>query len=523
MIKLSKNEKGLEKPKVFLKRALISVFDKTGIVEFAKELDNLGVEILSTGGTAKKLKDAGIKVRDVSEYTGFPEMMEGRVKTLHPKIHGGLLALRDKILHMKQAKENKIEMIDVVVVNLYPFEDTVKKKVSFEETIEMIDIGGPSMIRSAAKNFKHVIVLTDPDDYQTVLKKLKKGDLSLEERKELAKKVFEKTAVYDSMISNYLEKEEFPKNVIFPFSKIQDLRYGENPHQKGAFYKEPTLNETSIVNAKQLWGKELSYNNIFDGDGALELVKEFKNPAVSIIKHANPCGVAERDTIEKAFEDAYNVDPMSAFGCVIALNRPCTLKVAKMTKGKFIELLMAPSFDKDALEFLKKNKEFCRILEVGKLTKSHKGYDMKKVVGGILIQSREWPDIEKIELKCVTKRKPTKKELEDLKFAWKVNKHTKSNSVVFAKDKTGYGMGVGQMSRIDASIIAKRKSKGRVKDGSMSSDAFFPFPDAVEAAAEAGIKSIIQPGGAKKDKEVIAKCDELGIAMVFSRVRLFKH
>ena len=507
-----------------IKRALISVFDKTGIVEFAKELDKLGIEILSTGGTAKKLKESNINVKDVSDYTGFPEMMDGRVKTLHPKIHGGLLALRENKEHMKQAKDNNIEMIDMVVVNLYPFEETVKKGVSFEETIEMIDIGGPSMIRSAAKNFKDVIVLTDPNDYPKILENIKTGkEITIEERKTLAKKVFQRTAVYDSMISNYLEKEEFPERMVFPYNKIQNLRYGENPHQRGAFYKEPLLTETSIVNAKQLWGKELSYNNIFDGDGALELVKEFKKPAVTIIKHANPCGVAERDTIEKAFLDAYNVDPMSAFGCVIAMNRPCTLQVAEMTKGKFIELLIAPKFKKDALEFLKENKENCRVLEVGTLTSSNKGYNMKKVVGGILVQSREWPDIEKIELKCVTKRKPTKKEIEDLKFAWKVNKHTKSNSVVFAKDGTGYGMGVGQMSRVDASIIAKRKSKGRAKDGSMSSDAFFPFPDAVEAAAEAGVKSIIQPGGAKKDAEVIAKCDEFGIAMVFSGVRLFKH
>ncbi len=507
-----------------IKRALISVFDKTGIVEFAKELDKLGVEILSTGGTAKKLKEAGVKVKDVSEYTKFPEMMDGRVKTLHPLIHGGLLALRDNKEHMKQAKDNNIEMIDMVVVNLYPFEDTVKKKVSFEETIEMIDIGGPSMIRSAAKNFRDVIVLTDPKDYEPILTKLKKKEkISIEERKKLAQKVFERTAVYDSMIARYLGEEELPDTMVLAFNKVQNLRYGENPHQKGAFYREPILHETSIVNAKQLWGKELSYNNIFDGDGALELVKEFKAPAVAVIKHANPCGVASRDTIEKAFEDAYNVDPMSAFGCVIAMNRTCSLKVAEMSKGKFIELLIAPSFDKDALEFLKENKKDCRILEVGKLTKASEGYDMKKVVGGILIQSREWPDVDKLELKCVTKRKPSAKELEDLKFAWKVNKHTKSNSVVFAKDKTGYGMGVGQMSRVDASIIAKRKSAGRAQGGAMSSDAFFPFPDAVEAAAEAGIKSIIQPGGAKKDSEVITKCDELGIAMVFSGVRLFKH
>jgi phosphoribosylaminoimidazolecarboxamide formyltransferase/IMP cyclohydrolase len=505
-------------------RALISVFNKTGIKEFAKELDKLGYEILSTGGTANTLKEAGINVKDVSEYTGFPELMDGRVKTLHPKVHGGLLALRDNKKHMEEARDHKIEMIDIVVVNLYPFEETVQKNASFEDTIEMIDIGGPSMLRSAAKNFRHVIVLTDPNDYKWVLEKLKEEkDLSSEERKSLAKKVFEKTAAYDAAISNYLKKEEFPKSIIFPFNKIQDLRYGENPHQRGAFYKELVMYETSITTAKQLWGKELSYNNIFDGDGALELVKEFKNPAVAVIKHANPCGVAERDSIEKAFEDAYNVDPMSAFGCVIAMNRPCSLKIAELTKGKFIELLIAPSFDKKALELLKETKQNCRILEVGELTRSNNGYDMKKVVGGMLVQSREWPDIDKIKLKCVTKRGCTDKELEDLKFAWKVNKHTKSNSVVFAKNKTGFGMGVGQMSRVDASIIAKRKSEGRAQGGSMSSDAFFPFPDAVEAAAEAGIKSIIQPGGSKRDAEVIAKCDELGIAMVFSGVRLFKH
>lgn len=507
-----------------IKRALISVFDKEGIVELAKELDKLGVEILSTGGTAKKLKGAGIKVKDVSEYTGFPEMMDGRVKTLHPKIHGGLLCLRGNKSHMAQAKKNNIDMIDMVVVNLYPFKETVAKGLSFEETIEMIDIGGPSMIRSAAKNFKDVIVLTDTKDYSWVLDKLKKGkNIGHEERRKLAKKVFEKTASYDSMIADYLEREEFPETTVLSYEKIQDLRYGENPHQRGAFYREPILNETSIASAKQLWGKELSYNNIFDGDGALELVKEFKNPAVSVIKHANPCGVAERDSIEKAFEDAYNVDPMSAFGCVIALNRKCSLKVAEMCKGKFIELLIAPEFDKDALKFLKENKKNCRILEVGKLSRSGKGYNMKKVVGGILIQSREWPNIDDIKLKCVTKRKPTAKELEDLRFAWKVNKHTKSNSVVFAKEKTVYGMGVGQMSRVDASIIAKRKSDGRADKGAMSSDAFFPFRDAVDAAAEAGIKAIIQPGGSIRDKEVIKAADEHGIAMVFSGVRLFKH
>jgi phosphoribosylaminoimidazolecarboxamide formyltransferase / IMP cyclohydrolase len=510
-------------------KALISVSDKGGIEDFAKKLKELGWEILSTGGTAAKLKEAGVEVKDVSEYTGFPEMMDGRVKTLHPKVHGGLLALRDNQEHMNQAKENGIEMIDMVVVNLYPFEETVAKKdVKFEEAIEQIDIGGPSMLRSAAKNFKNVLVVTDPNDYSWIIEKLSKNeDITFDERKGLALKVYERTAVYDALITNYLystnEDSQFPQKFLFPFEKVQELRYGENPHQKAAFYKDRVIHESCLANSKQLWGKELSHNNIFDADGAWELVKSFKNPAVTVIKHANPCGVAERDTIEEAFEAGYNVDPMSAFGCIIALNRQCTMKIAEMTKGKFIEVLMAPGYDEDALEYLKENKKNCRILQMKDMDISDKGYDMKKVVGGMLIQTRSWPDIDEIKLECVTKRKPTEKELEDLRFAWKVNRHTKSNSVVFAKDKTAYGMGVGQMSRVDASIIAKRKSEGRANEGSMSSDAFFPFPDAVEAAGEAGIKAIIQPGGAKRDKEVIDACDRLGIAMVFSGVRLFKH
>ncbi|MBU0614466.1 MAG: bifunctional phosphoribosylaminoimidazolecarboxamide formyltransferase/IMP cyclohydrolase [Nanoarchaeota archaeon] len=511
-------------------RALISVSDKKGIVEFAKGIKGLGWEIISTGGTAKKLKDSGLDVKDISEHTGFPEMMDGRVKTLHPKVHGGLLAMRDNKDHMDQAKKNGIEMIDMVVVNLYPFEETVAKPdVKFEEAIEQIDIGGPSMLRSAAKNFKDVLVITDPADYSWVIEKLKsKQEIDFDDRKKLASKVFERTAVYDALIANYMYSTQknssiFPQKFLFPFVKIQDLRYGENPHQQAAFYKDRVIFESCLATSKQLWGKELSYNNIFDADGAWELVKEFKNPAVTVIKHANPCGCAERDTIEDAFEDAYNVDPMSAFGCIIALNRKCTMKVAEMTKGKFIEVLMAPSYDEDALQYLKENKDNCRIIEMGEITSSEKGYDMKKVVGGMLMQTREWPDVDNIKLECVTKRKPTEKEIEDLRFAWKVNRHTKSNSVVFAKDKTAYGMGVGQMSRVDASIIATRKSAGRAKDGSMSSDAFFPFPDAVEAAAGAGIKAIIQPGGAKRDKEVIEACDRLGMSMVFTGVRLFKH
>ena len=513
-----------------IKRALISVSEKTGIEDFAKELSKFGVEILSTGGTAKKLKEAGIKVRDVSDYTGFPEMMEGRVKTLHPKVHGGILALRNKKEHMKTAKKHGIEMIDMVVVNLYPFEETVKKKdVKFDEVIENIDIGGPSMVRSAAKNFESVAVIVDPNNYDKVIKELKRDKkIKKETLRELAVKAFKHTARYDSIIGEYLcecaAKGRLPETLNLTVEKIRDCRYGENPHQKGAVYKEPFQKETSIINSKVLMeGKELSFNNYLDGDAAFELIKEFKEPTVAVIKHCNPCGVASRATIEEAFKDAYDVDPMAAFGCVIAMNRTCSIKVAEMTKGKYIEVLIAPKFNDDAVKFIKVNKQNIRLLETGPIIQSNEGLNIKKVTGGILVHTREWPDIEKVKLKVVTKRKPTPAELEDLKFAWKVNKHTKSNSVVFAKNKTAYGLGVGQMSRVDASIIAKRKSAGRAEGGVMSSDAFFPFRDAVDEAAKAGIKAVIQPGGSVRDEEVIQAANEHGMAMVFSGVRLFRH
>jgi phosphoribosylaminoimidazolecarboxamide formyltransferase/IMP cyclohydrolase len=513
-----------------LKRALISVSNKEGIGEFAKELCKLGIEIISTGGTAKKLKQAGIKVKDVSEHTGFPEMMEGRVKTLHPKVHGGILALRSKKEHLEQAKKHGIELIDMVVVNLYPFEATVKKEdCKFEEAIENIDIGGPSMVRSAAKNFESVAIVVDPNDYNKIIKELKENKrIKKQTARELAVKAFKHTARYDSIISCYLceceEKGILPETLALTFDKIRDLRYGENPHQKGSVYKAPLQRETSMINSKVLMeGKELSFNNYLDADAAFELVKDFKEPTVAVIKHCNPCGVASRNTIEQAFRDAYNVDPMSAFGCVIAMNKTCNLKVAEQTKGKYIEVLIAPKVEKNALDFIKANKKNIRVLETGAIKSSDQGLAIKKITDGALAQTREWPDIEKVKLKVVTKRKPTKEEIEDLKFAWKVNKHTKSNSVVFCKNETAYGLGVGQMSRVDASIIAKRKSKGRAEGGVMSSDAFFPFRDAVDAAAEAGIKAIIQAGGSKNDAEVIKAADEHDMSMVFSGVRLFKH
>ena len=511
-----------------IKRALISVSNKNGAVEFAKELDNLGVEILSTGGTARKLKEEGVKVKDVSDYTGFPEMMDGRVKTLHPKVHGAILALRSNKEHLDQAKKEGIGLIDLVVVNLYPFEETVKKGAAFEEIIENIDIGGPSMVRSAAKNFESVGIVVDPGDYAEVIKQIKdKKDISKGTKQKLALKAFEHTARYDSIISGYLKErkgEFFPGSASFTFDKIRDLRYGENPHQKAAVYKEPFQRETSVINSNIIMeGKQISFNNYLDGDAAFELVKDFKEPTVAVIKHCNPCGVSSRNSIEEAFKDAYDVDPMSAFGCVIAMNGECSLKVAEMTKGKYIELLIAPKFDEKAVEFIKANKKNIRLLETGEIKKSNEGVTIRKITGGALLQTREWPDIDKLELKTATKRKPSEEELEDLKFAWKVNKHTKSNSVVFCKNKTGYGMGVGQMSRVDASIIAKRKSDGRAQEGVMSSDAFFPFRDAVDEAAKAGIKAIIHPGGSKNDQEVIKAADEHDMAMVFSGVRLFKH
>jgi len=558
MIKLSnEDEKDLEKPRIFLKRALISVFDKTGIVEFAKELDKLGVEILSTGGTAKALKEAKIKVKDVSEYTGFPEMMNGRVKTLHPKIHGGLLALRDNKEHMKQAKDNKIEMIDMVVVNLYPFEETVKKNLSFEETIEMIDIGGPSMIRSASKNFKDVIVIVDPKDYSSIIEIIKSGkNIPIEKRKDLARKVFDRTSVYDAAIAKYLRvKEGFPDSICLSFNKKQDMRYGENPYQSAAFYTDPLCKEPGIGHAEQLHGKELSYNNIMDADGALNIVKEFCEPCVSVIKHANPSGVAVDEKIELALEKAYNADSLSAFGCVIAMNRKCNKACAEFLQDKFIEVIIAPEYDKEALDMImeKKNR---RILKLPALQMCYKEdvkelLTTKKVVGGMLVQTRNFPnldlegvkiiknenptleDIGKLtkeakegtlkELICVTKKQPTQAQLKDMVFAMKVCKHVKSNSVLYAKDLVTIGIGAGQMSRVDATIIATRKSQGKAKGAVMVSDAYFPFRDGVDESVKSGITSIIQPGGSIRDKEAIDAANEHGIAMVFSGIRLFLH
>lgn len=519
-----------------IKRALISVSDKEGINEFARRLKAKKIEILSTGGTAKALKEAGIEVTDVSDYTGFPEMMDGRVKTLHPKIHGGLLAVRSDKKHMAEAKKNDVGMIDLVVVNLYPFKKTAQKEgVSEEDVIEQIDIGGPSMLRSAAKNFKYVTVVTDKEDYEKVLEQIESsGDTLPEFRKELAMKVFAKTCEYDMDITYFFNRKlndngGSPEMLDLHYEKVMSLRYGENPHQRAAFFRNPNNHDANVTNAKILNGKELSYNNIVDADFAIEFVKEFERPTAIFVKHNNPCGAATSDTIEEAFEKAHKVDTMSAFGCVIAINQKCTVGVIEymMKEKMFVEIIAAPSYEPRALEMLKEKKNL-RVLELpGNWEIDYKRRDIKKVAGGILIQNADTRPVGSSDLTVVTKKTPSAEEMEVLLFARVVAKHCKSNAVVYAK-KDGSclvvtGLGVGQMSRVDSAIIAGLKGGDRVPGSVMASDAFFPFPDAVETAAASGITAIIQPGGSIRDQEVIKRCDELGLAMVFSGVRNFRH
>ncbi|MBI4994316.1 bifunctional phosphoribosylaminoimidazolecarboxamide formyltransferase/IMP cyclohydrolase [Candidatus Peregrinibacteria bacterium] len=514
-----------------IKRALISVSDKTGLAAFVKKLEKKKIEIISTGGTAKVLRDAGIVVTDVSEHTGFPEIMDGRVKTLHPKIHGGLLAVRDNEKHMEEAQKNGIGMIDLVVVNLYPFEKTIEREgISEAEAIEQIDIGGPSMLRSAAKNFEFVTVVTDPMDYDFVAAEIEKtGDTFLETRKNLAWKVFERTANYDRAIANYFRGVlGKPELLELHYEKVCKLRYGENPHQKAAFFRNPLNHDANVTNAKVLHGKELSFNNIVDANSALELVKEFEKPSVAFIKHNNPCGVASADTIEKAFDLSFNVDTKSAFGSVIALNRPVTKAVAQYIKKNriFVELIICPSFEPDALKMLMERPNL-RLLETGELKLDIEKRDIKKVAGGILVQTANTYTVTERDLKVVTKAQPTEQEIRAMLFANKVCKHVMSNSVVFAKSENGRdfvtGVGAGQMSRVDSVWIAAKKGGERAKGSVMASDAFFPFPDGVEEAAKAGTTAIISPGGSVKDAEVIEVADKLGIAMVFSGIRLFRH
>ncbi len=517
-----------------VRRALISVSDKTGILEFAQSLLAMDVAILSTGGTYKVLKDAGLSVTEVSDYTGFPEMMDGRVKTLHPKIHGGLLGRRgtdDAIM-----AEHGIDAIDMVVVNLYPFEATVAKAdCSLEDAVENIDIGGPTMLRSAAKNHKDVAVVTDPTDYARILEELQanNGQLAHATRFNLAIKTFEQTARYDGAIANYFgtmfsedTADTFPRTYSTQFVKKQSIRYGENPHQNAAFYTERTQNEASISTATQLQGKALSFNNIADTDAALELVKTFEETACVIVKHANPCGVAIGASPFEAYDRAYKTDPTSAFGGIIAFNTELDTQTAQaIVDRQFVEVIIAPTVSEEAKTIIEAKKNL-RLLVCGELTEQLPAYDYKKVTGGLLLQDRDLGSVTQDDLKVVTKVAPTAEQMTDLLFAWKVAKYVKSNAIVYVKDGMTIGVGAGQMSRVYSAKIAgiKAADEGLEVPGSvMASDAFFPFRDGIDAAAAAGIKAVIHPGGSMRDQEVIDAANKHGIAMVFTGMRHFKH
>jgi phosphoribosylaminoimidazolecarboxamide formyltransferase/IMP cyclohydrolase len=514
------------------KRALVSVSDKTGVVDMAKGLVAQGFELLSTGGTAKALRDAGLPVTDVAAYTGSPEILDGRVKTLHPKIHGGLLGRRSVPAHVSQMQQHGIQPIDVVIVNLYPFEATIAKPgCSVEEAIENIDIGGPSMLRSSAKNHEDVVVVVDPADYGRVLEALKGGAVSLELKRELAAKVFQHTARYDALIAGYLERQvkgtesgRFPKVLSLQFEWVETLRYGENPHQQGAFYREVGSTEPAVSQATVLHGKAMSYNNYLDANSALELAKEFGEPAVVIVKHNNPCGVALGATPVEAYVKARETDPVSAFGGVIAFNRPVDLPAAKEITSTFVEVVVAPGYAAEALTELKRKKDL-RLLDVGPLTAGKRdGLDLKKLVGGLIVQDRDLgalPDLR--TLAVPTQRKPTEEEYAACAFAWKVCKHVKSNAIVYARPGQTVGIGAGQMSRVDSVKLAGMKAVLPVKGCVMASDAFFPFRDGLDAAAQAGITAVIQPGGSIRDQEVIKAADEHRMAMIVTGMRHFRH
>ncbi|WCK56708.1 bifunctional phosphoribosylaminoimidazolecarboxamide formyltransferase/IMP cyclohydrolase [Aneurinibacillus sp. Ricciae_BoGa-3] len=510
-----------------VKRALISVSDKTGVVEFAQQLDKLGIEIVSTGGTSKLLKEAGVNVIGISEVTGFPEIMDGRVKTLHPNIHGGLLAVRDNEKHMQQLAEHQITPIELVVVNLYPFKQTISKPgTDFAEAIENIDIGGPTMLRSAAKNHAFVTVVVDAADYGTVLEEIQAGGVRDETRRKLAAKVFRHTAAYDALISQYLSEhagEDMPETYTVTYEKVQDLRYGENPHQEAAFYRAPLAVEGNMATAKQLHGKELSYNNINDGNAALGIVKEFNQPAVVAVKHTNPCGVGIGETIYEAYQKAYESDPVSIFGGIIAANRTIDRETALALKEIFLEIIMAPGFTDEALEILQAKKNL-RLLELGDVSAKHSAdYKLTSVEGGMLIQSEDVKQITEQDLTVVTDRKPTAEEIEQLLFSWKIVKHVKSNAIVLCRDNMTIGVGAGQMNRVGSARIAIEQAGDKAKGSVMASDAFFPMPDTLEEAVKAGITAIIQPGGSIRDEDSIKVANEHGIAMVFTGVRHFKH
>jgi phosphoribosylaminoimidazolecarboxamide formyltransferase/IMP cyclohydrolase len=515
-----------------IKNALISVSDKTGIVEFAQKLSSLGVEILSTGGTADLLKKNGVPVRLVSDYTGFPEMMDGRVKTLHPKVHGGILGRRDIKEHMQSMSEHGIETIDLVVVNLYPFEKTIAKKdCTFDEAVENIDIGGPAMVRSAAKNFNDVTVIVDPKNYDAVLNEMQAnaGGVTLTTRKRLSREAFTHTARYDAMIAQYLSNQDedetsFPKIFQQNFEKMQDLRYGENPHQSASLYRHSSAGPADIVSARKLQGKELSFNNILDLNAAWELVTEFESNAAVIIKHTNPSGVALHENQLQAFIRARETDPSSAFGGILSFNRPLEEEVAKEILKNFVEAIIAPGFSEKAVELLaaKKNIRLMEMPAIGS-ARSEKRVDTKRIGGGLLVQDLDTVTHDPATLKVVTEKQPTEQEMDDLKFAWVVAKQVKSNAIIYARNQETIGMGAGQMSRVDSARLAVEKAQKPLQGSVMASDAFFPFRDSVDAAAKSGVSAIIQPGGSIRDEEVIQAANEHKIAMVFTGIRHFKH
>lgn len=513
-----------------IRRALISVSDKTGIVDFSRGLAALGVEIISTGGTAVLLEKEGIPVVGISDVTGFPECLDGRVKTLHPAVHAGLLAIRGNEEHRRTMEELDLDYIDLVVVNLYPFKQTIAKPdVSYEEAIENIDIGGPTMLRSAAKNHAFVTVAVDSADYAGILEEVKAGgDTTLETRKRLAAKVFRHTGAYDALIGDYLSKlqgDMLPESYTVTYEKVQDLRYGENPHQKAAFYAKPLAGAGSITTAEQLHGKELSYNNINDANAALAIVKEFDEPAVVAVKHMNPCGVGIGADVHEAYQKAYAADPTSIFGGIVAANRAIGVETAQLLNEIFLEIVIAPDFTPAALEVLTKKKNI-RLLKFGELAAAKERkpeWLITSVEGGMLVQESDVHTLSDADLKVVTERQPTDEEMKQLLFAWKVVKHVKSNAILLAADNMTVGVGAGQMNRVGAARIAIEQAGGKARGAVLASDAFFPMGDTLELAAKAGITAVIQPGGSIKDEESIAVANANGIAMVMTGVRHFKH
>ncbi|MFP3975461.1 MAG: bifunctional phosphoribosylaminoimidazolecarboxamide formyltransferase/IMP cyclohydrolase [Dehalococcoidia bacterium] len=511
-------------------RAILSVSDKTGISDFAKGLADLGIELFSTGGTKKALLEAGVPVRAITELTGFPEILDGRVKTLHPMVHGGILARRQLPSDMDELDKNQIGLIDMVVVNLYPFVETVARpEVTLDEALENIDIGGPTMVRAAAKNFPNVLIIVDPRDYDSVLEKLRSGDVSHDERKTLAQKAFQHVAMYDTAIAQYLRQGEtdFPENMTIALKKQLGLRYGENPHQSAAFYREERSGATSqnkIAGAKQLWGKELSFNNILDADAAWGAATEFDDATVAIIKHTNPCGLASHPDLAEAYRRALSGDPVSAFGGIVAVNRPVDSPMAEEIVKTFYEIVIAPGYEENALATLEGKKDL-RILDMGPLdvTDDITPLDFRRVGGGLLVQTADTSKEDPKTWKVVTKREPTQEEMQSLTFAWKAAKHVKSNAIVLAKGPTLLGMGAGQPSRVDSVKISVKKAGDEAKGSVLASDAMFPFPDGVEAAADAGATAVIQPGGSIRDDQVIEAANKHNLAMVFTGTRHFKH